>query len=636
MKNRRLFVSFLMASIAGLLFGCGGGDGGKDSPWSDPPATTLLSIDISPSDSSLSLGKIESLSAIGRYSDGTTKDITSAVRWESSDPFIAAVSNAIGSKGSVSCINLGTVALTAMLNDTAGSTNLTVIEATLVSIRITPDVPTIPIGISGGFRLIGTYSDGTSQDITSIASWDTSDERIASIGNTPLDKGILTSVTTGTATITARANNLSSSAKITVSAIQAIATGLDNAFIYFETAVDGNGTAITALTSLFLDKISIFRLKPGDNRATVQSIDVGIVESRVDSPRLAVNDKGDATLVWTGHNGVYACSYLPNIGWGSPQVIAEMEAETLDVGMDGQGNAIVVWSTGTGTGYDIYTSTIYVEGTWGAPQFLGNTDFAYPNLSLAVSNNGDAILLWQNWDWANKGGWKLYATQYFQDDRWEPATVLATGQFGNEFNAAMNDNGVALVAWSNNEVYPSTVNATFFTPDTGWGFPEQIGQKITSTDVSVSMNNSMEGVVCWGGLIYELSAGFDVLANRYSPLEGWQGEEIIQSFPNQSPSKIQVKIDQYGNIVSTWLAPLLDLSYHLEMTKFITAQGWNSPEELWVGVGTASPSYVSNSILSMNANGATYITWAEGWRRWDGQVYKNYQDIYQHRTSTGL
>ena len=69
-------------------------------------AATLTSIVITPPDPSLARGISAQLSAIGNFSDGTAEDLTNQVSWTSESNSIAHVSNASGTQGLVTGLNV--------------------------------------------------------------------------------------------------------------------------------------------------------------------------------------------------------------------------------------------------------------------------------------------------------------------------------------------------------------------------------------------------------------------------------------------------------------------------------------------------------------------------------------------------
>ncbi len=87
----------------------------------------LVSIAVTPSSANLVVLRVMQFSAIGIYTDGTTRDLTTLVERVSSDTSIAAISNAPGSQGLASSFNPGLADITAnLLGITSNQAILTV------------------------------------------------------------------------------------------------------------------------------------------------------------------------------------------------------------------------------------------------------------------------------------------------------------------------------------------------------------------------------------------------------------------------------------------------------------------------------------------------------------------------------
>jgi hypothetical protein len=84
---------------------------------------------------------------------------------------------------------------------------------TLTSIAIAPTAPQVQLGTTTQLQVFGTYNDGSRNQVKTGVAWSSSAPTIASIGQT---SGVLTGVQAGTATITADAQGLSSTATATV------------------------------------------------------------------------------------------------------------------------------------------------------------------------------------------------------------------------------------------------------------------------------------------------------------------------------------------------------------------------------------------------------------------------------------
>jgi uncharacterized protein YjdB len=191
-----------------MVTASGGGTGGA----------TLSSITIVPASFAIVSGQTRQLAVLGTYSDGTTENVTSQVTWQSSNNSVATIS----ASGLFAAVGAGTATITASIGTVTGTTSITVTApsggtgggATLSSITIVPASFSIVAGQTRQLAVNGTYSDGTTQDVTSQATWQSSDNTIATVSAS----GLFTAVGAGTATITASIGTVTETISITVTA----------------------------------------------------------------------------------------------------------------------------------------------------------------------------------------------------------------------------------------------------------------------------------------------------------------------------------------------------------------------------------------------------------------------------------
>lgn len=181
-------------------------------------AVTLQSVMIAPSAPSLPLGQSQQLTATGTYSDGSFQDITAQVTWASSSPSVIAVSNAAGTRGSISAGTIGSAIITATgPGGVSGTITAYATNAVVTDIVVTPSTLTIAAGVSRQLTAMAAYSDGSEGDVTGSATWTTSHPAIASVSN-GADIGTAKGLTQGSATITARLGAVQGTSALTVSA----------------------------------------------------------------------------------------------------------------------------------------------------------------------------------------------------------------------------------------------------------------------------------------------------------------------------------------------------------------------------------------------------------------------------------
>ena len=75
-----------------------------------------------------------------------------------------------------------------------GDTTLTVTDATLVSIEVTPADASIADGTTQQFTATGVYTDASTQDLTTEVTWASSDDAVATVSNAADSKGLATAV----------------------------------------------------------------------------------------------------------------------------------------------------------------------------------------------------------------------------------------------------------------------------------------------------------------------------------------------------------------------------------------------------------------------------------------------------------
>jgi uncharacterized protein YjdB len=202
--KRKLQVSAAFTALILLAFslGCNGF-------FVDPTLTTLTVTPVTPS---VIAGSTLQLTATGSYDDGSSKNITGTASWSSSDASIATVSTA----GLLTGVATGTATITASSAAISGNTNVTVQIAGLQSIVLSPSNTSINSGQTQQYMATGHLSNGTTQDISSSATWTSSNTTAVMIDATGLATAQTVTQTTNV-TITATSGTVSANTTLTVS-----------------------------------------------------------------------------------------------------------------------------------------------------------------------------------------------------------------------------------------------------------------------------------------------------------------------------------------------------------------------------------------------------------------------------------
>lgn len=174
---------------------------------------TISSIAVTPAAPSVPNGLTQQFKAIGTFSDNTTRDITLDAAWSSGDPGVATISTAEISNGLAKAVAIGVSTITATFGTVPGAAEMTVTVPVVQSIAVSPVNPTLLSLSTQSFTATGTYSDGSTADITSGLTWSSSDTTVATINSSG---GLATTLAQGSATISAALGNISGTAAITV------------------------------------------------------------------------------------------------------------------------------------------------------------------------------------------------------------------------------------------------------------------------------------------------------------------------------------------------------------------------------------------------------------------------------------
>ncbi|MBK7249343.1 MAG: Ig-like domain-containing protein [Gammaproteobacteria bacterium] len=109
---RELATALLTSLGLMTLTACGGGGGGS------PPPPSLTTISVTPAAPSVALGGTQQFTATGRYSDGSTQNLTTTATWSSSDRSVAT----IASGGLATSVGTGTTTISAASGSVTGNT----------------------------------------------------------------------------------------------------------------------------------------------------------------------------------------------------------------------------------------------------------------------------------------------------------------------------------------------------------------------------------------------------------------------------------------------------------------------------------------------------------------------------------
>lgn len=239
---------------------------------------TISSISVTPSDVSIVSGTSEQLSALAIYSDGSTQDITDQATWNSANSSIASVS----SDGLVNAQSTtGSTTITAEFNSvTSNTVNIEVSAATVEELQISPGSLTMANGTQANLTAIATFNNGSSQNVTSQVSWQSSATSVATVDT----NGVVSALSQGTSLVSASfGGKTSNSTSVTVTEAEvlqvsvtpdsaSIAKGTEQQFVAIAHLSDGSSQDVTNQASWQSSNVNTATI---DSSGQAQAINVG-------------------------------------------------------------------------------------------------------------------------------------------------------------------------------------------------------------------------------------------------------------------------------------------------------------------------------------------------------------------------
>lgn len=184
--------------------------GGNDTTLTvTAEVSNLLSITLSPTSATHSVGEFQNFTATGHYEGGATQNLTQHVVYTSSDPSVVSAPNEVGNRSKVTMVAPGTATITATdpvsqisTTDSGDDSTITVLGA-LEQITLSPVQATRAADQVITYTAIGHFGGGTTKNLTQRVDYTSSDPSVASAPNEPGNKSKVTTLAPGIVTISA-------------------------------------------------------------------------------------------------------------------------------------------------------------------------------------------------------------------------------------------------------------------------------------------------------------------------------------------------------------------------------------------------------------------------------------------------
>ena len=276
---KALFLAVFSLFLSCVIAGCGSSGSGVSTP---------TALTINPKAPSTPVGVSCCLNAMLHYDNGVTINVTEKVTWSTADKNIATIDKT----GKVTPVKPGTVEISAYYGMIYTVTSLTVTDAVLEQVKVTSKNGTFstPRTVDLPLAAIGTFSDGTSREVTQDVTWSSSDTAIADVSN----KGVVTPVEVGEVGIVASVPDTSIKDEATVTVTDA----------------EVESVTIGSQTGTFSSPVGVpLKLTAQANFSDGTSIDItnkDAVDWQSDSTSIATVSRGVVTPITQGNSCITA------------------------------------------------------------------------------------------------------------------------------------------------------------------------------------------------------------------------------------------------------------------------------------------------------------------------------------------
>lgn len=396
-----------------------------------------------------------------------------------------------------------------------------------------------------------------------------------------------------------------------------------------------------------------------------------------DSVRLAVAGPGHAVAAWLAADGsnlmrVWASRRLSGGSWEAPGVVgtpADGEAAMVEVAMEPDGTAHVVWSVSPGGGqthvlaarrgatdaawssavqlslptlvtniepaiaagasgavyvawvagnslpYAIHLSQLQDDGTWSEPTQANEANGRSVLVpAIAVDRHARAMLAWPEQD--GSGLMRLVARQFRDDIRVPeavgPAVALSAAAVSLGFSLSLNGDGAGVLAWSQ-EVsggFQRTLWAALFTEGSGWSAAQQLDEPGTDDyQPSAAIDDEGNALVAWTAMPVAIARTEPlVLASRLDrgAAPGTGGWSAPRNLTQGTAgSNPAAALDARGNGLVLWQPS----NEGVAASRFTRAGGWQGTATVWRRQGAEN---LFAPRLGVDATGSAVAAWVEG------------------------
>ncbi len=354
-------------------------------------------------------------------------------------------------------------------------------------------------------------------------------------------------------------------------------------------------------------------------------------------PQVAMDNSGDAIVVWYQNDGVetqiYKAEYRGG-SWTTPASLADIvsidghTSVSPMVAMDNNGNAIIVWSQYDGSFYQVFKAE-YRSGSWTFPASISDNispDGTHTgNPQVAMSDDGTAVITWLQPDGSNQ---QVYRSTYDGSTWTNPANladnISPDGQDASYAKVAMDASGNAIIIWEQSDGSATQIFKSEYRSG-AWTDPSSLTDNISpdgqlAGQPEVAMDNNGNAIITW---TQYNGSNYLIYKSEYRSA-AWANPLITDYISPDGQNAVypEVAMDDNGNAIITWQ------QYDGTNTQIFKSEyrsgSWTNPSSLTDHISIAGQNTTIPQV-AMDDNGNAIITWPQS----DGTTLQIFKSEYR-------
>ena len=330
--------------------------------------------------------------------------------------------------------------------------------------------------------------------------------------------------------------------------------------------------------------------------------------------RVGIDAAGQATAVWlqrdagVSRRSVWTSRRAAGGEWSAPALLESIDTDffEVEVAVDANsGRRVTVWRGATSP--EVFARAADAAGVWGTTARINGPGNNINDLQVGIDGSGNAVAVWSQTPsgstvtsiWSNRAG---------SAGVWQLATPVAVAENDQDLDPslAVSANGQAFVVWTRNG---SGVMASQAGPAGPWSTPSVLAAGAVSTGVAaprVAADANGNAMAVWAQGARNGSNQIETtLAAKRFASSAWQGNAALLYTPAVTPllSDVRLSVNGPGQFVAIWAQA--DASIRAAQTD--AAGAWGAA----AFVRAAGLELFSPPQIGLDAAGGAYATWVE-------------------------